>query len=99
MGEHLLSEEMPFGGKGESGMGAYHGKFGFDEFSHKRAVLRKSTLAGFNGPAFPLPDASKPLPDFVYGIAVKLSLGVLPRSVKGTGKMLLRCATLGFLGQ
>jgi len=80
--EHLLSEEMPFGGKGESGMGAYHGKFGFDEFSHTRGVLYKSTLPGFRGTAFPLPDAAKPLPGFVYGIAVKMSVGFIPRPMK-----------------
>merc|ERR1711879_851782 len=80
--EHLLGEEMPFGGKGESGMGYYHGKFGFDGFSHSRAVLYKSTLPGFNGPAFPLPDAKSPTPDFVYNLVVKMQLGVIPRSVK-----------------
>lgn len=31
---------MPFGGVGASGLGAYHGKFSFDTFSHKRAVLK-----------------------------------------------------------
>ena len=34
---------LPFGGVGESGTGAYHGKAGFDVFSHRRSVLRKST--------------------------------------------------------
>jgi aldehyde dehydrogenase (NAD+) len=32
---------LPFGGVGHSGMGAYHGKFSFDTFSHKRAVMVK----------------------------------------------------------
>lgn len=40
---HLASSEMPFGGVGESGMGHYHGKYGFDEFSHKRGVVDKKT--------------------------------------------------------
>ncbi len=40
---HLATTEMPFGGFGESGMGAYHGKFGFDTFSHKKSVLDKKT--------------------------------------------------------
>lgn len=35
---HLLSGGLPFGGVGRSGMGNYHGKFGFDTFSHARAV-------------------------------------------------------------
>ncbi len=39
---HLAVPTMPFGGVGESGMGAYHGKDGFDTFSHKKSVLNKS---------------------------------------------------------
>ncbi|MBT0566128.1 aldehyde dehydrogenase family protein [Williamsia sp. CHRR-6] len=35
---NLLSAELPFGGVGTSGMGSYHGKFGFATFSHARAV-------------------------------------------------------------
>ncbi len=42
---HLATSEMGFGGVGESGMGAYHGKVGFDAFSHKRSmVVRKTRL-------------------------------------------------------
>ena len=33
---------LPFGGVGESGVGCYHGKFSFDAFSHKKAVLYRS---------------------------------------------------------
>ncbi len=40
---HLLPPDLPFGGVGASGMGAYHGKAGFDTFSHHRSVLRKPT--------------------------------------------------------
>ncbi|MBA0765092.1 hypothetical protein Gotri_014350 [Gossypium trilobum] len=36
---HLAEPTLPFGGVGDSGMGAYHGKFSFDAFSHKKAVL------------------------------------------------------------
>ncbi|KAM7499399.1 hypothetical protein LguiA_023813 [Lonicera macranthoides] len=36
---HLTLSSLPFGGVGESGMGSYHGKFSFDAFSHKKAVL------------------------------------------------------------
>lgn len=39
---HLAESRLPFGGVGESGMGSYHGKFSFDTFSHKKAVLRRS---------------------------------------------------------
>lgn len=38
-----LNPDLPFGGVGESGMGAYHGKAGFDTFSHHRAVVRRRT--------------------------------------------------------
>lgn len=36
---HLAAEDLPFGGVGESGMGAYHGQAGFDVFSHLRPVM------------------------------------------------------------
>ncbi|MDD5727078.1 MAG: aldehyde dehydrogenase [Victivallales bacterium] len=41
---HFINPSMPFGGVGESGIGAYHGKYGFDTFSHYKPVMRKSTL-------------------------------------------------------
>jgi aldehyde dehydrogenase (NAD+) len=40
---HLLVPELPFGGVGNSGSGAYHGRWGFETFSHRKAVLRKPT--------------------------------------------------------
>jgi aldehyde dehydrogenase (NAD+) len=40
---HVTVPELPFGGVGPSGMGAYHGKAGFDVFSHRKSVLVKST--------------------------------------------------------
>lgn len=40
---HFATNKLPFGGVGPSGMGAYHGKFGFEEFSHKKAVMTKMT--------------------------------------------------------
>lgn len=36
---HLVSHRLPFGGKGRSGMGAYHGKYGFDTFTHQRSFI------------------------------------------------------------
>ena len=36
---HMLNEVLPFGGCGESGMGSYHGIFGFKAFSHEKAVM------------------------------------------------------------
>lgn len=43
---HLATSQMGFGGVGESGMGAYHGKTGFDTFSHNKSIVDK----------FPWPD-------------------------------------------
>ena len=40
---HLATSEMGFGGVGESGMGAYHGKQGFEAFSHTKSILGKKT--------------------------------------------------------
>ncbi|XP_061359961.1 aldehyde dehydrogenase family 3 member H1-like [Gastrolobium bilobum] len=41
---HLAVHTLPFGGVGESGMGAYHGKFSFDAFTHKKAVLYRGLI-------------------------------------------------------
>lgn len=48
---HYLADELPFGGLGESGMGAYHGEHGFRRFSHARGVLDQTRLdfAGLTG--------------------------------------------------
>lgn len=40
---HLAVPELPFGGVGTSGMGAYHGRASFDTFSHAKAVLTKTS--------------------------------------------------------
>lgn len=40
---HCLVPQLPFGGVGASGMGAYHGRWGFESLSHRRAVLSKTT--------------------------------------------------------
>ena len=40
---HLATSEMSFGGVGESGMGGYHGKAGFDAFSHYKSIVDKKT--------------------------------------------------------
>jgi aldehyde dehydrogenase (NAD+) len=39
----VSTAKLPFGGVGASGMGAYHGRWGFDEFSHRKSVLTKPT--------------------------------------------------------
>lgn len=40
---HVANDNLPFGGVGESGLGAYHGKFGFERFSHQKAVQKMTT--------------------------------------------------------
>lgn len=42
---HMLNPDLPFGGVGESGLGAYHGETGFREFSHARSVVRQGRTA------------------------------------------------------
>lgn len=41
---HLSNIHLPFGGVGASGIGSYHGKAGFNTFSHYKSILKKSTL-------------------------------------------------------
>ncbi|MGZ8551844.1 MAG: aldehyde dehydrogenase [Chitinophagaceae bacterium] len=40
---HLTNHNLPFGGRGFSGMGNYHGKYSFDTFSHKKAIMKTPT--------------------------------------------------------
>ena len=40
---HLTTSELGFGGVGESGMGAYHGRVGFETFSHTKSIMDKKT--------------------------------------------------------
>ncbi|GAB2289840.1 Aldehyde dehydrogenase 3 member H1 [Dionaea muscipula] len=42
---HIVVPTLPFGGVGDSGTGAYHGKFSYDTFSHKKSVLSRSFIA------------------------------------------------------
>jgi aldehyde dehydrogenase (NAD+) len=54
---HLLFQfsttKLPFGGVGPSGMGAYHGRFGFEEFSHRKSVLTKPTRPDLTAMIYP----------------------------------------------
>ena len=45
---HVAQHDMPFGGVGHSGMGAYHGKAGFERLSHMKPVFVQSKLNGMN---------------------------------------------------
>jgi aldehyde dehydrogenase (NAD+) len=53
---HLTIPSLPFGGVGESGMGRYHGKAGFENFSYQRSVLNKSFLFDQNWRYYPTPN-------------------------------------------
>ena len=54
---HLIFQfattKLPFGGVGPSGMGAYHGRFGFEEFSHRKSVLTKPTRPDLSAMIYP----------------------------------------------
>jgi len=45
---HVAQEDLPFGGIGPSGMGAYHGKEGFNEFSHRKSVYKQASADVFS---------------------------------------------------
>jgi aldehyde dehydrogenase (NAD+) len=38
---HISNPNLPFGGVGASGLGAYHGKVGFDAFTHYKSMMKK----------------------------------------------------------
>ena len=54
---HLIVQfttaKLPFGGVGPSGMGAYHGKWGFEEFSHRKTVMTKPTRPDVTAMIYP----------------------------------------------
>ena len=41
---HFSNPELPFGGRGPSGVGSYHGRYGFERFSHRKSVVDGSTI-------------------------------------------------------
>lgn len=41
---HLATPHLPFGGRGYSGMGKYHGRYSFDTFTHEKSILHQTTL-------------------------------------------------------
>jgi len=74
--------ELPFGGVGSSGMGRYHGKWGFIEFSHIRSVLNKSTFPDVNVGFYP------PYNPSVLPLLQKFIVGpMVPAAVKNTALM------------
>jgi aldehyde dehydrogenase (NAD+) len=61
---HVLVPQLPLGGVGNSGMGGYHGEWGFQTFSHRKSVLSK---------------AVKPDPRFVYPPYTERALALMRR--------------------
>lgn len=64
---HLATSEMGFGGVGESGMGAYHGRVGFEAFSHTKSIVDKKTWPD-------LPMRYQPYQKKLYGRLLRLFL-------------------------
>ncbi len=64
---HLATSEMGFGGVGESGMGAYHGKTGFEAFCHTKSIVDKKTFMD-------LPMRYQPYNRGIYGKLLKMFL-------------------------
>jgi coniferyl-aldehyde dehydrogenase len=64
---HFTVDDLPFGGVGPSGMGAYHGREGFDTFSHKKAVFHQARLNGASMLAPPFGERHDRLLDRLLG--------------------------------
>lgn len=50
---HVANHHLPFGGVGQSGQGAYHGRYSFELFSHAKPVMHTTTLLRFNPKSAP----------------------------------------------
>ncbi len=59
---HFVSTKLPFGGVGNSGIGNYHGKYGFDTFTHEKSILKQTLL-------FDLPIRYAPFKKFFMKLA------------------------------
>ncbi len=58
---HFTNPNLPFGGVGNSGIGSYHGKYSFDLFSHKKAIVKRSFW-------FDLPQRYAPYPKSIKNL-------------------------------
>ena len=67
---HYLQDDLPFGGMGGSGFGRYHGKHGFDTFSHDKAVFTQRGFGTFTGAKLIYPP---------YGKVARLLLAMMRR--------------------
>lgn len=60
---HITNENLPFGGVGNSGLGSYHGKYGFESFSHKKSVMERTNWGEPNLKYPPYNDTKKKIID------------------------------------
>ena len=84
---YLSTLQAPFGGVGDSGMGQYNGRFGFEEFSHKRHVLYRTTLLPLTMLGG-LGIKEGVVPDWVAGFSARLlCTGFVPEWIKQVAKL------------
>ncbi|MBN1409206.1 MAG: aldehyde dehydrogenase [Spirochaetales bacterium] len=62
---HFINHNMPFGGVGFSGMGAYHGRYSFETFSRKKSIM-------YNSPSIDLPFRYAPYTKWIYRLIRKI---------------------------
>lgn len=95
--EQALHPNLPFGGVGESGMGAYGGKHGVLEFCYQRSVFTRTTHwpHDLNQPIPPV--VKGVIPSFLYGAAKILTFGLLSRQTKSLLKQVVTVALVGGL--
>jgi coniferyl-aldehyde dehydrogenase len=76
---HMIPSAAPFGGVGRSGMGAYHGKAGFDTFSHQRSVVGNDLPFSVTGSAAP-----------PFGSSLRMGANAMMRMTKARTRRRLR---------
>lgn len=75
---HLAVHGLPFGGIGDSGMGSYHGKAGFDTFTHYKSVLSKANWLDLPFGTIPIPSSRSESCASSYAECVRLKDNILP---------------------
>lgn len=94
--EQNLPTTIPFGGVGQSGFGCYHAKFGFDEYSHLRNMMKRTTLLPLSiVPKFALPQHNQ-FPAIVHPFMRKKFYtgflpGWLPKALPWIGVAAISC--------
>eukprot|EP01063_Lacrimia_lanifica_P021495 TRINITY_DN288_c0_g1_i3.p1 TRINITY_DN288_c0_g1~~TRINITY_DN288_c0_g1_i3.p1 ORF type:complete len:521 (+),score=222.56 TRINITY_DN288_c0_g1_i3:58-1620(+) len=91
--DQYINSNLPFGGIGESGMGRTHGKYGFDEFTHTRAVFKQDTLLNRMAAVPPPPQLEK-----LYEVVMRvLVIGVIPRRFRAAVRRVVRAVLYAVL--